>query len=137
MRNPLVILVAPRRMFLPAGRFLTPRKLHPKAQMLNEFSHGDRPMTNTSFLLCSRAAATCAALVLLTAFGCKKTVDDATLTTNVHNALAPDNPSSQHPIQDTVQAGVVTLTGNVTDDTASSVAAEDAAKVDGVKEVVN
>jgi hypothetical protein len=94
-------------------------------------------MTTTSSLLFPRAAAACAALALLIASGCKKTVDDATLTTNVHNALATDNAISQQPIQDTVQAGVVTLTGNVTDDTAKSVADEDAAKVEGVKEVVD
>lgn len=85
----------------------------------------------------TRAAVPLAAFALLAGIGCKKTVDDATLTTNVHNALVGDNAISQQPIQDTVQNGIVTLNGNVSDDTASSVAAEDAAKVAGVKEVVN
>ncbi len=84
-----------------------------------------------------RIAASFAAVGLLAAVGCNKTVDDATLTANVHNALAADSAIAQQPIQDTVQNGVVTLIGNVSDDTASSVAAEDAAKVKGVKEVVN
>jgi hypothetical protein len=76
-------------------------------------------------------------LLLLTA-GCKsKPIDDATLNTNVHNALAADTVIAQQPIQTTTVSGVVTLTGNVTDDTASTVAANDAAKVKGVKEVVN
>lgn len=96
-------------------------------------------MTRTCSFPPARAAfpLALAALLLSGIAGCNKTVDDATLTTNVHNALAADNAISKQPIQDTVQNGVVTLTGNVSDDTASSVAAEDAAKVQGVKEVVN
>jgi hypothetical protein len=78
-----------------------------------------------------------AALALLSFAGCKKTVDDPTLTTNVKSALSADAAVAQQPIQVAVQAGVVTLTGNVSDSTASAVAAEDAAKVAGVKEVVN
>ncbi len=77
------------------------------------------------------------ACAFLPAAGCNKPVDDATLTANVHAALTSDNAIGQQPIQDTVQNGVVTLSGNVSDDTASSVAAEDAAKVKGVKEVIN
>jgi hypothetical protein len=77
------------------------------------------------------------ALCLLFAIGCKKTVDDATLTTNVKAAITGDAAISQQPISVAVQAGVVTLTGNVGDETASSVAAQDAARVAGVKEVVN
>ena len=84
-----------------------------------------------------RVAAAVSTFALFGSAGCKKTVDDATLTTNVHNALAGDNAISQQPVQDTVQSSIVTLSGNVSDDTASSVAAEDAAKVEGVKEVVN
>jgi hypothetical protein len=77
------------------------------------------------------------AVCLLFAIGCKKTVDDATLTTNVKAALSGDAAIGQQPVNVAVQAGVVTLTGNVSDETASSVAAQDAAKVTGVKEVVN
>jgi hypothetical protein len=77
------------------------------------------------------------ALSLLAMEGCHKTVDDATLTGNVKSALAADSAIGQQPVQVAVQQGVVTLTGNVSDDTASSVAAEDAAKVSGTKEVVN
>jgi hypothetical protein len=40
-------------------------------------------------------------------------------------------------VQVSVHQGVVTLAGNVSDDTASSVTAQDAARVKGVKEVVN
>jgi hypothetical protein len=69
--------------------------------------------------------------------GCHKSVDDATLTTNVQSALTGDASISQQPVQVVVQNGIVTLSGNVSDETASSVAAQDAAKVAGVKEVVN
>ena len=94
-------------------------------------------MTTSASFSPGRAAFALAFAALLAASGCNKTVDDATLTTNVHNALAGDSVIGNQPIQDTVQNGIVTLTGNVSDDTASSVAAEDAAKVAGVKEVVN
>jgi hypothetical protein len=78
-----------------------------------------------------------AALSLLAMEGCHKTVDDATLANNVKAALAGDSAIGQQPVQVAVQQGVVTLTGNVSDDTASSLAAEDAAKISGTKEVVN
>ena len=74
---------------------------------------------------------------LLCANGCSRGVSDAALTTNVQSALASDPSIHQQPVQATVQKGVVTLSGNVSDDTASSVAAQDAARVRGVKEVVN
>ncbi|MDE1162087.1 MAG: BON domain-containing protein [Acidobacteriaceae bacterium] len=74
---------------------------------------------------------------MLVSVGCKKTVDDATLSTEVQKALAGDPAIAKQSIQPTVVNGVVTLAGNVTDDTASTVAAQDAARVQGVKEVVN
>jgi hypothetical protein len=77
------------------------------------------------------------ASIMLFGVGCNKTVDDATLTTNVQTALSKDSAISQQPVQVTVASGVVTLSGNVSDDTASAVAAQDAAEVKGVKEVVN
>jgi hypothetical protein len=78
-----------------------------------------------------------AVVSMLAVTGCKTTVDDPTLTKNVQAALAADTAISQQPVQVAVQAGIVTLTGNMTDDTASAVAAQDAAEVKGVKEVVN
>ncbi len=78
-----------------------------------------------------------AAAIALTATGCHKTVPDATLTANVNSAFAADAAVSQQPIQVATQMGVVTLTGNVSDETASTAAAQDAARVSGVKEVVN
>jgi hypothetical protein len=75
--------------------------------------------------------------MLLAGTGCNKTVDDATLTARVKTALTSDAAINQQPVQYAVQNGVVTLTGNVSDDTASAVAAQDVSKVSGVKEVVN
>ena len=69
--------------------------------------------------------------------GCNHAVSDPDLTSSVRSALAADPSIKQQPVQVSVQNGVVTLSGNVTDDTASSVAAQDAAKIKGVKEVVN
>lgn len=75
---------------------------------------------------------------LLPFAGCKsKTLDDATLNGNVRDALANDPAIVKQTIQSTTMNGVVTLTGSVTDGTAGSVAAQDAAKVAGVREVVN
>jgi hypothetical protein len=76
-------------------------------------------------------------LPILTLAGCKKPVDDAALTTNIQTALSGDPSISRQPILVAVQSGVATLSGNVSDDTARSVSAQDAARVPGVKEVVN
>jgi hypothetical protein len=78
-----------------------------------------------------------AAAAALASTGCHTAVPDPTLTTNVNAAFAADAAVSQQPIQVAVQNGVVTLTGNVSDDTASTAAAQDAARIGGVKEVVN
>lgn len=69
--------------------------------------------------------------------GCNKTISDAQLTSDVQAALKRDAAISQQPVQVSAQNGVVTLSGNVSDDTASTVAAQDAARVKGVKEVID
>ena len=92
------------------------------------------PSSLPMFRLKRLAAATTLSLSLA---GCHHALTDAELTTNVHNAIAADPTIHQQSVQITSQNGVVTLSGNVSDDTASSVAAQDAAKVKGVKEVVN
>src|SRR6185312_2094414 len=91
--------------------------------------------THDLFRFSFRVSALAIVMSLATA-GCNKTIDDATLTTNVHNALAADASIANQPIQPTVAAGGVTLNGNVSDDTARMVAAQDAAHVEAVKEVV-
>lgn len=69
--------------------------------------------------------------------GCHHTVSDASLTADVKSALAADPSIQQQPVQVTTQDGVVTLSGNVSDSTANLVASRDAARVKGVKEVVD
>jgi hypothetical protein len=96
--------------------------------------------TNPHSITTSRLLAATLSLTLLpilTLAGCKKPVDDATLTKNIQSALSGDPAISQQPVQVAVQSGVATLSGNVSDDTARSVSAQDAARVTGVKEVVN
>lgn len=77
------------------------------------------------------------AALACTLAGCSKPPTDAELTGSVQNAIKQDAAINRQPIQVAVQNGVVTLSGNVSDDTASTVAASDAAKVKGVKEVVD
>jgi hypothetical protein len=100
---------------------------------------GEKFMTPSSLSRFAFRSSVLAALLSLAAIsGCKKApIDDATLTTNVRTALSNDASINKEPIQPTVVNGVVTLTGNVSNDTARIVAAQDSAKVEGVKEVVN
>jgi BON domain len=74
--------------------------------------------------------------------GCKSAtpaapVDDASLTTALQSRIAGDSALSAESIQSSVQAGVATLTGNVSSEAARSLAAADAAQVSGIKTVVN
>lgn len=72
------------------------------------------------------------------ATGCKqKPIDDATLNTNVQSALKADAAIANEPITTNTLNGAVTLAGNVSSDTARVVASQDAAKVQGVKQVIN
>ncbi len=96
------------------------------------------PAEQTRFSRSIANALSLAIFPMLLLAGCHKAaISDTQLTTNVQAALAADPAISQQPIRATVQSGVVSLAGNVSDDTARSVAAEDAARVPGVKEVVN
>jgi len=101
---------------------------------LISFDSTARPRDCSRHLLCALSLTTFSMFAVV---GCHKPVTDAQLTTNVQSALTSDASISQQPIQVAVQSGVVSLSGNVSDDTARSVAAEDAARVSGVKEVVN
>lgn len=69
--------------------------------------------------------------------GCKKAVDDATLTSNVQQKLASDSSISSEPIQVSTQGGIVLLNGQVSSAAARTLALNDAAAVPGVKQVVN
>jgi len=98
-----------------------------------------KTLTHSSLLIrrAIRTAVLPSALILLVTGCTKKPIDDATLTTNVQTALSSDAVIGKQPVQVAVQNGIVTLTGNVSDDTAKQVADQTAAKVVGVKEVVD
>ncbi|MBS1798560.1 MAG: BON domain-containing protein [Acidobacteria bacterium] len=86
------------------------------------------------------AAISALSLALSTA-GCKSSsapaTDDATLATAVHSRLAGDGALSSEQIQSSVDNGIVTLNGTVSNEAARSLAASDVAQVTGIKTVVN
>lgn len=99
------------------------------------------PFKTTSHLTGTRRTAVmlAGAAVLFTA-GCKKTtatVDDPTLTGNVQQRIQADTAISTEPIQVSTQTGVVTLNGQVSNNAARTLAANDAAGVNGVQKVIN
>ena len=81
------------------------------------------------------------AAVLVTGIvGCKSkapAVDDPTLAAQVQQRIASDSALANEPVQVMAQAGVVTLTGAVSNTAARSLAANDAAAITGVQKVVN
>jgi hypothetical protein len=83
-------------------------------------------------------ALSCVSALGLTA--CKSTppaIDDATLSSSVHGRLQSDSAIASEPIQTSVLNGVATLSGSVSNDAARTLAANDAASVHGVKQVIN
>ena len=85
----------------------------------------------------TRAASLCAALAIF-ASGCKsRGPDDATLAANIQSTLASDNAIAGQPVQVSVQSGVATLSGSVSNDAQRTLAARDAAGVSGVAKVLN
>ena len=84
-----------------------------------------------------RAAALLALACFLTA-GCKSIPhDDASLNQAVDAKLSSDAAIGSEPIHTTTEKGVVTLTGSVSNDAARALAASDAARIPGIKTVVN
>ncbi|GGG82520.1 BON domain-containing protein [Edaphobacter dinghuensis] len=78
--------------------------------------------------------------VALSLGGCKKSSpppDDAALTTAVQSRIAGDSALQPASIQATVENGIATLNGTVSNDAARSLAASDAAQVAGLKTVIN
>jgi len=71
--------------------------------------------------------------------GCKAkpATDDASLSNQVQSRIASDTALSGQSIQAAVNNGVATLNGTVANDTARTVAGNDAAQVAGVRTVVN
>jgi outer membrane biosynthesis protein TonB len=91
-----------------------------------------------------RTFATVTALALaLSVAGCKSPtpaappVNDASLNAAVQSRIAGDTALSTEAIQASVQNGIVTLNGNVSNEAARSLAAADASQVTGIKTVVN
>src|SRR5579872_4483750 len=80
-----------------------------------------------------------AALVSLALFavGCTHGASDPQIQSAVQNKINQDNAIPDKQLTVTADNGVVTLSGSVSNDAARVLAAEDAAKVEGVKTVVN
>lgn len=96
-------------------------------------------MSATLKVYTTRGVVLGSALALLLA-GCKAkpaATDDASLNTQVQSRIASDSALAGQQIQPSVNNGVVTLGGTVTNDTARVLAANDAAQVPGVRTVVN
>ncbi|GAA3760226.1 BON domain-containing protein [Terriglobus aquaticus] len=80
------------------------------------------------------------AATLLLPVGCKQsnpTVADPAVTSAVQSRLQGDSAISTEPIQVSTTSGTVTLTGQVSNAAARTLAANDAASVQGVQKVVN
>ncbi|MCU1322425.1 MAG: hypothetical protein JWM43_2074 [Acidobacteriaceae bacterium] len=72
--------------------------------------------------------------------GCKSAApaaDDASLSTALHARISGDSAIAAEPIQISVENGIATLNGTVSNDAARSLAANDAAQVPGIRTVVN
>ncbi|SDE70475.1 BON domain-containing protein [Terriglobus roseus] len=80
-----------------------------------------------------------AAVLLVGVTGCKQAapVDDATLTSQVQQKIASESGLANEPVQVSTANGSVTLSGNVSNAAARTLAANDAAGVTGVRQVVN
>lgn len=77
------------------------------------------------------------AATLFISSGCSKKVDDTQLTTQVQAQIAADPALQGQPITVTATNGTVTLTGMVNGEGSRELAANDAAKVSGVRSVIN
>jgi hypothetical protein len=73
------------------------------------------------------------------ATGCKSAApaDDASLSTALHARISGDSAIAAESIQISVEKGIATLNGTVSNDAARSLAANDAAQVPGIRTVVN
>src|SRR5262245_40977890 len=73
----------------------------------------------------------------LLAAGCSHGRSDTQIAADVQNKINSDTSFPDKGLQVSASQGVVTLSGNVSSDVARAAAASDAAKVEGVKTVVN
>ena len=108
-----------------------------------DHGHLGETMTGSEKALAStlRAGALTLSFALMSnLIGCKSSTpaaDDSTLTAQVQQRIAADSALASEPVQVSAQAGTVTLTGTVSNNAARSLAANDAAAIAGVKQVVN
>lgn len=88
----------------------------------------------------ARGTASLAALALALNFsGCKSNTppDDATLTSAVQGQISSDPAVGSQPIRASVQNGIATLNGTVSDPASRDLASRDAAQVSGLKTIIN
>ena len=88
----------------------------------------------------SAVSAIALAATLLLPTGCRQTaptVADPAVTSAVQSRLQGDSAISTEPVQVSTTGGTVTLTGQVSNAAARSLAANDAAAVQGVQKVIN
>ncbi len=88
----------------------------------------------------ANASAAClAAGLCFSLAGCKQAApaSDATLALAVQTQLAADSALNGQPVQASVQGGVATLNGTVSNSAEKTIAGRDAAGVQGVREVMN
>lgn len=80
-----------------------------------------------------------AAVLLAGVSGCKQAapVDDASLNAQVQQKIAAESGLANEPVQVSTTNGAVTLSGSVSNAAARTLAANDAASVTGVRQVVN
>lgn len=80
-----------------------------------------------------------AAVLMSGLAGCKQAAptDDATLTAQVQQKIAAESGLANEPVQVSTVNGAVTLTGAVSNAAARTLAANDAASITGVKQVLN
>lgn len=103
---------------------------------MNLFTSSESHTPNRCSIALGRVA--CLSVILFTFAACKSTpVDDATLSRSVQSSLSNDSALNGLGIQGSVQNGAATLTGNVQNDAQRSLAARDAAGVQGIRQVVN
>src|SRR5205823_1234486 len=97
-----------------------------------------KDVMNRAWNFTSRNIVMVSALAFVLA-GCKSkpATDDAGLSSQVQSRIASDTALSGQPIQAAVNNGVATLNGAVSNDTARTLAGNDAAQVAGVRTVVN
>jgi hypothetical protein len=106
-----------------------------RAARLNQPSNGGSMIRNARFGF--RALLLIPVAVVIFGVGCSKKPTDAQLAANVQKQIGADSALQGQPISVTASNGTVTLSGAVNGPGSRELASNDAAKVAGVKTVVN